>query len=355
MNRLPRILLWVLLALALILVLVHFALPPLALSYINRQMEDMGDYRGEVQTLDLAWWRGAATLGGVRIETQDERIQVPMLDARSVDVDIRLSELWRTRGIVGTITVHEPEINYIADVDVGDPPDPDAPDWRTEIQEMMPVNFEEVRIVNGQASYRLYGTEPPIHLYVTGLDASVRNLSNRPQPDQGRVADFEATGRAMDEGRVELSGRIDPLSDLDFDVQARITDVPLTSLNEVTEAYGNFDFVEGWGDVVVELEAQNRRVDGYIRPILRDASIFDLDEIIEDEDKGFLRGAWEALVGASRRLLENPEEDQFATEVELSGELDDTDVSPFQAFLAMLQNAFVEAFTADYGRETNED
>ncbi|MFC3607042.1 DUF748 domain-containing protein [Stutzerimonas tarimensis] len=354
MNRLPRILLWVLLALGLLLIIIHLILPPIALNYINRQMEDMGDYRGEVQSLDLAWWRGGASLGGVRIETQDDRIQVPILDAASVDVDISWSDLFARRGIVATATIHEPVMNYIGDVDIGDPPEPDAPDWRIEVREMMPITFEHVRIVNGQASYRMYGTEPPIHLYVTGMDAIVRNLTNRPEGEQRRTADFEATGVVMDEGSLELSGRIDPLSDLDFDIQARITDVPLTSLNDVTEAYGNFDFVEGWGDVVVELEAQDRRLDGYIRPLLRDASIFNLEQIIEDEDKGFLRGAWEALVGAGRRLLENPEEDQFATEVELSGSLDDAELSPFQAFLAILQNAFVEAFTADYGRETND-
>ena len=47
--------------------------------------------------------------------------------------------------------------------------------------------------------------------------------------------------------------------------------------------------------------------------------------------------------------------DQFATRVELSGTTKETDVSPFQAFVAILRNAFVEAFTARFERALDEE
>ena len=75
---------------------------------------------------------------------------------------------------------------------------------------------------------------------------------------------------------------------------------------------------------------------------------------MRDEDKGFFRGLWEAIVHGGQEVLQNQRRDQFATRIALSGSLDNADMSAFQAFLAILRNAFVEAFTPRFERALEE-
>ncbi|MFT8007416.1 hypothetical protein, partial [Salmonella enterica] len=76
-----------------------------------------------------------------------------------------------------------------------------------------------------------------------------------------------------------------------------VTGVPLKQLNDLSRAYGKFDFAGGTGDLVVEVEASNSQLDGYIKPLLRNVDIFDYEQDVANEDKGFFRGLWEAVVG----------------------------------------------------------
>jgi len=103
------------------------------------------------------------------------------------------------------------------------------------------------------------------------------------------------------------------------------------------------------------VQATDSRLDGYIKPLLRNVDIFDYDQDVANEEKGFFRGLWEAVVGGGQEVLENQRKDQFATRVELSGTTHETDVSPFQAFIAILRNAFVEALSARFERSLGED
>lgn len=83
--------------------------------------------------------------------------------------------------------------------------------------------------------------------------------------------------------------------------------------------------------------------------------MFNFRQDIEAEDKGFLRGLWEAVVGGTEEVLQNQRKEQFATRIELSGSTRSADISPFQAFVAILRNAFVEAFSARFESSLAED
>jgi hypothetical protein len=54
------------------------------------------------------------------------------------------------------------------------------------------------------------------------------------------------------------------------------------------------------------------------------------------------------LVGTSETALKNQRKNQFATRVELSGNVHQQDISAFEAFLQILRNGFVQAFNARY-------
>jgi hypothetical protein len=356
MNKRYRLPLWILLAVVVLLALLHLILPNLVLKYLNDKMADMGDYRGQIEDVDLAWWRGSYSVDGLLIEKKAEPVQAPLFTAASIDIGVSWRALWNDRALVGEVILHEPHLNFIDDDDAGEEQTGEGVDWRDRVNEMVPFTLNEVRVVDGQVSFRNFDADPPVHVYANAINASLYNLTNSSKAEDGRVATFEGEAKFFNQAPIEATAHFDPFTDWEnFDVLLRMTGLDLTKLNDFSNAYGKFDFAAGTGDLVVEVQASDSELDGYIKPLLRNVEVFDFEQDIQNEDKGFFRGIWEAVVGGSQTLLKNQSKDQFATRVELSGTTKDANVSPFQAFMAVLRNGFVEAFSARFERSLAED
>lgn len=343
--------LWILLALAVLLVLLHLALPTLVRNYLNQRMADMGDYRGQVEDVDLAWWRGAYRIEGLLIEKKDKRVQAPLFTAPGIDIAISWRALWHERAVVGEVEFEQPTLNFVDGGNKGESQTGEGVDWREQLDALMPITFNEIRVVDGQLSFRNFTSQPPVHVYASAINAKLYNLTNTADAQGRRVARFEGTGKLFNRSPIEATARFDPFTEWeDFELNLRATHIALKQLNDFSRAYGKFDFAGGTGDLVLEVEATDSQLDGYIKPLLRDVDIFDYEQDVENEKKSLLRGLWEAVVGGSEEVLQNQQKDQFATRIELSGSTRNADVSPFQAFIAILRNAFVEAFNARFER-----
>jgi len=348
--------LWILLSLALLLLVVHLALPYVVLNYLNNKLADMGDYRGHVEDVDLAWWRGAYRLDNMVIEKKNEQVQAPLFTTEAVDIGLSWRALWKDQALVGEIVLEQPHLNFVDGEQEESSQTGDGVDWRDRLNGLMPFTLNELRVMDGQVSFRNFQADPPVHVYASAIDASLFNLTNTADQKQGRVAHFEGNAKLFNQAPMEASAQFDPYTDWeDFQLSLRVTGVELTKLNDFSNAYGSFDFAGGTGDLVIEVEAKDAQLDGYIKPLLRHVEVFNFEQDVQNEDKGFFRGIWEAVVGGGEEVLQNQRKEQFATRVELHGSTKNTDVSPFQAFTAILRNAFVEAFSARFERSLGED
>lgn len=352
MNTRSRLPLWILLGIAVLLLILHLALPHLVLNYLNDKMADMGDYRGQVEDVDLAWWRGAYRVEGVLIEKKDKEVPAPLFSAPAIDIAVSWGALWHKREVVGEVEFQEPKLNFVDGAGKTESQTGEGVDWRQKLEEMIPITLNEVRVVDGQVAFRNFNADPPVNVYASDVDASIYNLTTAAEESSdGRVANLDGTAKLFNQAPLEARATFDPLSDWEnFELELRVTGVQLTRLNEFSLAYGKFDFEAGSGDLVMEVEATDSQLSGYIKPLLRDVQVFDFEQDVANKEKGFFQGIWEAVVGAGEDILKNKEKNQFATRVELSGSTKDTDVSPFQAFLAVLRNGFVEAFSARFER-----
>ena len=346
---------WLLAAVALLLLAVHLALPPYVRNYLNQRMADMGDYRGQVEDVDLAWWRGAYRVEGLLIEKKGKRVQAPLFKAPGIDIAISWRALWQDRAIVGEVEFEQPQLNFVDGGKGGESQRGEGVDWRDKLDELLPITLNELRVIDGQLSFRNFNADPQVHVYASDIDASLYNLTNTRDEDGRRVATFEGTGKLFNRDPIEASARFDPFTDWqDFELSLRTTGVALTQLNDFSQAYGKFDFAGGSADLVMEVEANDGKLDGYIKPLLHDVDVFDLEQDVENDDRGFFQALWEAVVGGGQEVLQNQRKDQVATRIELSGSTQSADMSPFQAFIAVLRNAFVEAFTPRFERSLDE-
>lgn len=357
MKKSLSILLVVVVIIALLLVALRVALPGIVRDTLNESMANMGDsYRGEVEDVDLAVWRGAATLKNVSIHKIQDNEQVPFFRTPEADLSLRWAPLFKEQILAIKVHLLEPELNFVDAPDEAEDQYGDEVDWRDTVKELLQVDIDEFHYDNGRVHFRNFSSDPPVNVYASAVNVMVYNLTNADDKDGTRDARIEGTAQFLDHAPLELQANFDPLLRLeDFDARLRLEGLDLTRLNDFAAAYGNFDFEAGKGEVVMEVEAEDSQLSGYIKPLMRDVQVFDFEQDIQDEDKGFFRGIWEALVHGGEEILSNPSADQFATRIELQGSLNDPEISGLQAFFAILRNAFVEAFTPQFERALGTD
>lgn len=342
--------LWTLAGVVVLLVVLDIALPYLVRNYLNDKLADMGDYRGQVTDVDLALWRGAYRINGLQIVKVDGKVPVPFVKAPVIDLSVSWHSLWYDHAVVAQVQFIKPELNF---VDGGTNKQASqtgqGTDWRAQLGKLLPITLNEMRIADGKIAFHNFNSKPQVNLYATQVNASFYNLTNVVDVKGKRDARFDGKALFLGQAPLEATATFDPLSNFeDFEFRFRARDIELKRMNDFASAYGKFDFNAGTGDLVVEAQAEKGQLTGYIKPLLRNVEVFNWQQDVENKDKGIFRSIWEAVVGVSETVLKNQRKNQFATRVELSGNVHQQDISAFQAFLQILRNGFVQAFNARY-------
>jgi len=337
----------VLVLLVVALIILRMQLPSIVKGYLNGKLAAMGDYQGVITDVDIHLWRGAYSVNQLEI-TQKDQPSVAFFKAETIDTSVSWASLFKGK-IVADVDLVDAEL-HLVDNETEDKPDENST-WRQTVQEIIPLQIDRLNIANGEIHFHNFTSDPQVHLVFYQLNGEITNLSNADRSDGLEYANFDVQGQVLDSASATLDGHLDPLGDFhNFELNLKITGIELTKLNDAAEAYGNFNFKSGNGDFVMELQAEEAQLSGYAKPILDNVEIFDLEK---DLQEGVFSAAWQAIVGAFGKIFRNKPKDRIATQVEIRGNLDDPDTSAWQAFLAILQNAFVNAFESDFGRETD--
>jgi hypothetical protein len=318
-------------------------LPGFARDYVNRTLDRNPMYAGEIGEVEIHLLRGAYAIRDVRISKTTANVPVPFFAAKRVDFAIQWDALMH-RKIVGRVLMEEPEINFVdAPSEGGDQTGAGAP-WLKVIEDLFPFRINRAVVRNGSIHFRAFQTKKPVDVYLTQVQASVDNLTNIRDEMKPLVSTVQATAIAMDHAKLEYKMTLDPFSYRPtFHMAMRLLGLDVTKINDLAVSYGKFDFERGWFDLVVEADAKEGQLEGYVKPLFRDLKIFSLREDIKDEN--VLQVFWQALVGATTSLLKNRPRDQFGTMIPFSGNLSTTTNADILATLGnIFRNAFVRAY-----------
>lgn len=342
--------LW-LLVIVVALVGLRLALPSIVRDQINARIAVMGDYRGHVENVDLALWRGAYVLHGLEVTKISDDVPVPFFIGPRVDIALSWRHLFRGR-VVGELEFDAPELNFVDGRGEGDSQAGEGVDWRTQLDRIVPVQINELVVHDGVVRFNNLISRPQIELAVEAIEARVENLGNvRPPDDPERAARLDATGQVLGDAPLEIHADFDPFGRPDdFDLHLRATGIELTRLNDVAREYAAVDFESGHGDFVLELQARDGALDGHATPMFQDMQIFSWESDVEQSDKNPLQVVWEATTEVVTRVFRNQPEDQFATRVPIHGSIDDREMGVLPAIAGVLRNAFIEAYRVDFER-----
>jgi hypothetical protein len=319
----------------------RLALPSIIKSHVNDRLADMGPYSGRVADIDVALLRGAYTLNALTIVKDDAGREIPFLELPAMDISVHWRALFSGE-LVGEIVATSPTLNLVRAESSEQSQLGSGVNWPDQIRELFPFTFNRVTVTDGTATFLAPGIESSESLSVSAIRLELENLTNINESQEETTATIDLQGRFMDQASLVVNGRINPNEDTPtFDIDFSLEGAEVTAANPWLQEFLNVDAESGRFSMYLEAAAADGRFDGYLKPIMEDLEVFDL----EAETEGPFRKAWEALVNLGANIFENRAQDQVATRIPYSGEFEDPDIGVLSAIISLIRNAFVSALS----------
>jgi uncharacterized protein DUF748 len=199
------------------------------------------------------------------------------------------------------------------------------------------LRAQEIRIRHGALGFENRAVDPPFRLFLADADLTLRHFSNQ-RAEGPSLAQLR--GRFMGSGDTVLQARFRPETKApNFDLDLRVEDTDLQSLNDLLRAQGNFDVVGGKFSLYSTLHVRELTVDGYVKPIFKDVQVFGAEQ---DREKPLRHQIYEHLVGIAMAALKSWQRHEVATEADLSGPLTSPRTSTWQIVGRLLENALIK-------------
>jgi hypothetical protein len=328
--------------LALILIGARLALPFVLLWYVNDTIDRNPLYDGKVGDIDVSLWRGAYTIKDIRLDKVTGNVPVPLFSAPRVDLAVEWHALLHGK-IVGRIVFDKPELNFVDGSDSSEDQTGSGGPWLSIIRDLFPFKINSAVVHDGSIHFRAFASKPPLDLPLTNLEATVENLTNVQDDITPMAATVKATGLALGHARLETEMKIDPFSyKPTFQLAFRLLGLDVTKLNDLANAYGGFDFEDGWFNLVIELNGQEGQLNGYVKPLFRHLKVF--NPIRDAQKDNPIQYFWEAIVGAAAEILKNQPRDQVATLIPMTGNVSNPNQDILATIGNVLRNAFIRAY-----------
>jgi hypothetical protein len=200
------------------------------------------------------------------------------------------------------------------------------------------VKVSQGKILHSDIGFIDKAASPDYRVFLSDLNLDLSNFSTRPEDGMGHM---KLTGNFMGSGPTVVTGAFRPEKpNPDFTVQARIVKTQVTALNKLLEAYGHIDAKQGTFAFFSDMTIKNNRIEGYVKPFLKDVEIYDPEH---DADKQTVKKLYEAVTNGVLDLFTSPPTGEVATETDVSGPVEHPHSSTWQILGKLVQNAFFKA------------
>ncbi len=318
-------------------------LPSFVQKYVNRTLDRNELYAGRIGDVEIHLWRGAYSIRDIRFSKRTGNVPVPLFAAEKVDFSLQWDALLH-RKVVGQVVVVKPEVNFVDAPTESESQSGAGGPWLQMIQDLFPFDINRAVVRGGSVHFRAYQTTKPVDVFLSDLQGTVENLSNIRRETKPLISVITINAIAMNEAKFELKTSFDPFSYRPtFHLAMRMLGLDVTQLNDLALAYGKFDFKHGFFDLVVEAEANEGQISGYIKPLFRDLKVFSLSKDIKQDN--VIEFFWQALIGAVTTIFKNHPRDQFGTLIPFTADATgSTTTDIVRTLLNLLRNAFVRAY-----------
>ncbi|MCC9166417.1 DUF748 domain-containing protein [Pontibacter harenae] len=336
----PYIIVAVLLVL---LIAFRIALPYIVKNYVNKSLDEMPGYTGHVDDIDLHLYRGAYTIKGLVLVEEKGNPKYPLLNIPVTDLSVEWKSLFEGK-LVGEVVMQGPRLNIlIAPASEEARQATEQDDWTKVVTDLMPITINRFVVNNGRLAYLDFSSKPDVNLYIENMQLVALNLANVENASNPLPSPVTISGTSVGGGQLKVDMKANLLKEIpDMNLNMQLTQVDLTSLNDMIKAYGTFDVERGQLDMYSKVNVKDGQLDGYMKPFFENIKILDWKK--DKEEDGFLHAAKEAVIGLFAEAAENQKRDQIATEIPITGSIQAPNTNNWKTFINVLRHAFISAF-----------
>ncbi|WP_306536221.1 DUF748 domain-containing protein [Geobacter sp.] len=210
------------------------------------------------------------------------------------------------------------------------------------------LRLDQLALSNCNLGFVNKSASPAYRVFLADTALTLSNLSNKFLQGPAKV---KINGKFMGSGSTQATASFRPEKDgPDFDVHVKIENTRLTSMNDLFRAYGKFDVSEGTFSFYSDLQVRNNVITGYVKPFFKDVKVYDKRT---DKEKSLFRRMYEMLVGGIATLLERSPREVVATKADISGRVENPQVSTWQIVAGLVRNAFFKAILPGFEKEVS--
>ncbi|MEM5546354.1 DUF748 domain-containing protein [Pseudoalteromonas fuliginea] len=349
LNSLHRKWFSFLVVIVLLLITLRIAAPYAVQQYVNYQLKHTQGITGHIGDVDLFLYRGAYAIDDVEIyATNATTAPRPLLVVKTLDFSLAWSALLKGN-LVTNMAFMRPEIViYDKNPNAAEQNQrvKDETTWIGLANDLVLFSIDTLTIEQGKLSLVNATSQGEKPTFISNINARIENITNAQNLSKTLVTTLNVEGALMGEAALRLNGKLDPFSKhANFDFNAEVQRFSVKNLDTVFKVYTPFDIEAGGIDGAMELVAKDNNLNGYVKAGVQNLSVFSWREDIEKDDDGIFTAIFEGSVDLLGSILENDESKLVAARIPIEGQLDNTDVSTFQAVISVLKNAFFDAFS----------
>ena len=204
--------------------------------------------------------------------------------------------------------------------------------------------------LKGQLGMVNKATNPSYRVFCNSMNLHLTNFSNHFRNGEAQA---RLQGNFMGSGRTLATATFRPEKNgPDFDLNVKIEDTRLKSMNNLLRAYGDFDVAGGSFSLYSEISVKNDNIEGYLKPLFKDMNVYDRRQ---DKEKDIFSKIYEGLIGGIANLLKNEPREEVATRADLSGKVENPETSTWQIIIKLVQNAFFKSILPGFEHEVSPD
>lgn len=327
----------------LVVIIARLLLPYFVLRSVNRTLDNIPGYEGNVEDIDIALYRGAYVIHELTLWKENAVSSTPLLFFPKSDVSIEWSSLWRGK-VVSEIVLHQPVLNYVFEDQEKPVPEgePQIEDWTKALTDLVPIEINHLQVHGGRINFIQFSANPDIDLVMSQIELQATNLRNVIQTEMALPSSVHATAVSFGGGQVVLTGRTNVMKRIpDMDMEFSLMKADVTALNEMTLHTAGVDFESGTFELYSEVAIADGYLKGYLKPMFIDT------KLLGQEDQGFFEKLWEGFVGVFKFLFKNQGTDTLATRAPIEGDLNNLDTGLFATIVNIFKNAWIQAFTTE--------
>src|SRR5690606_20367619 len=202
----------IIIGLLLVLIIARAALPSLVKRYVNKQLNELPGYTGQVADIDIGLWRGAYVIDQLTLKKRSDTSSYPFLQIARCDLSIEWRSLWKGR-LVSEIILDRPVVHILQETaDLSKEPSKDH--WTETVKALMPITINRLQVNQGTFRYLDRTASPDVDLHVDSLQLMALNMANVEAQADGLPSTVTLRGTSIGGGQLEANMKANLLKEI---------------------------------------------------------------------------------------------------------------------------------------------